>query len=224
MAATADTQAATAPATQDIPGEHTTIFTPQRLRMLAYVGGALVIAAAAAWFIMTANRRKEEYASRALDEGRNAAEQLNMGLAVQQFTKVISSYKGTDAAYEAALGIAQARLISGQNELAIASLGDFIKTNPPATYQAPAEGLLGTAYENTARWPEALAAYRKAADLYSVDYLKASALLDAGRAARLGGKRDDAMAIYREVLAKYGKTAAQTEAQIRLAELNGGQP
>ena len=57
-----------------------------------------------------------------------------------------------------------------------------------------------------------------------MDYLKASALLDAGRAARLGGKRDDAIEIYQEILAKYGKTAAETEAQIRLSELTLGQP
>ena len=123
-----------------------------------------------------------------------------------------------------ALGIAQARLVSGQNELAIASLTTFLKENPPATYAAPANGLLGTAYENTARWDEAVAAYQKSAEAYDVDYLKASALLDAGRAARLGGKRDEAVTIYREILAKYGKTAAQTEAQIRVAELTGGTP
>jgi TolA-binding protein len=194
------------------------------MRILGYAGAAILVIAAAAWFMVTASKRKEEYASRALDEARNAAEQGNMGVAVQGFTKVTTSYAGTSAAYEASLGIAQARLVSGQNELAIASLTAFLKDNPPATYAAPANGLLGTAYENTARWPDALASYRKAADLYDVDYLKASALLDAGRAARLGGKKDEAVTIYREILAKYGKTAAQTEAQIRLAEITGGQP
>ena len=130
--------------------------------MLGYVGAALVLIAAAAWFMVTANQRKEQYAARALDEARNAAEQGNIGVAVQGFTRVATSYKGTSAAYEAALGIAQARLVSGQNELAIASLTDFLKTNPPAFYAAPANGLLGTAYENTTRWAEAEAAYRKA--------------------------------------------------------------
>jgi TolA-binding protein len=224
MAATANTQASTsAPAATPVSGS-TAFFTPQRIKLLSYAGSVLLVIAAAAWFMVTAAKRKEAYASRALDEARNAAEQGNMGVAVQGFTKVTTTYKGTGAAYEAALGIAQARLVSGQSELAIASLTDFLKSNPPANYAAPGNGLLGTAFENTSRWAEAQAAYRKASDLYDVDYLKASALLDAGRAARLGGKRDEAAAIYREILAKYGKTAAQTEAQIRLAEITGGQP
>ncbi len=224
MAATAETQvtasaSSTAPDADSVP-----FFTPQRIRLLSYAGGAVLLVAAAAWFVVTANHRKQEYASRALDEARNAAEQGNMAVAVQGFTKVTTSYSGTAAAYEAALGIAQARLVSGQNELAIASLTSFLKDNPPTTYAAPANGLLGTAYENTSRWPEAEAAYQKAADEYDVDYLKASSLLDAGRAARLGGKRDEAVAIYRQILDKYSKTAAQTEAQIRMAELTDGQP
>lgn len=225
MAPTEDTQKTSAPPAA-APGAAAaeTFFTPQRLRVLGYVAAAALLIAAGAWFMVTAKQRKEQYASRALDEARNAAEQGNIGLAVQGFTKVVSSYKGTAAAYEASLGIAQARLVSGQNELAIAALTDFLRTNPPAFYAAPANGLLGTAYENTGRWNDALAAHRKAADLAGVEYLKASALLDAGRAARLGGKRDEAIAIYREILTKHGKTAAQTEAQIRLAELTGGQP
>jgi tetratricopeptide (TPR) repeat protein len=223
MAPTAVTQTPSAPpAAAPADGASGTFFTPQRLRVLGYAGAAALVLAAAAWFMVTASHRKEQYAARALDEARNAAEQGNLGVAVQGFTKVVTSYKGTAAAYEASLGIAQARMISGQNELAISSLEDFLKTNPPAFYAAPAYGLLGTAYENTARWADALAAHRKSADLAGVEYLKASALLDAGRSARLAGKRDEAIAIYREILEKHGKTAAQTEAQIRLAELTGG--
>jgi len=224
MAPTVETQKPPAsPAAIPAAGD-VTFFTPQRLRLLGYAGAAALVIAAAVWFMVTANHRKQEYAGRALDEARNAAEQGDMGAAVQGFTRVVTSYKGTGAAYEASLGIAQARLVSGQNELAIASLTDFLKTNPPDFYAAPAYGLLGTAYENTARWGDAQAAHRKSADLAGVEYLKASALLDAGRAARIGGKRDDAIAIYREILEKHGKTAAQTEAQIRLAELTGGKP
>lgn len=223
MAATTDSSPSTS-ASAPVSGGTESFFTPQRLKLLAYAGGALVVVAAAAWFMITASHRKEAFAARALDEARSSAEQGNMGVAVQQFTKVATTYKGTGAAYEASLGIAQARLVSGQNELAIASLGDFLKSNPPALYAAPANGLLGTAFENTSRWAEAEAAYRKASELYDVDYLKAASLLDAGRAARLGGKRDDAIAIYREIMAKYGKTAATTEAQIRLGELTSGQP
>ena len=56
-----------------------------------------------------------------------------------------------------------------------------------------------------------------------MDYLKASSLLDAGRAAQLAKKPDEAKAIYNEIITKYGKTGAMTEAQVRLAELTSHQ-
>jgi len=59
----------------------------------------------------------------------------------------------------------------------------------------------------------------RAADL---PYLKASYLVDAGRAYREGGKTQQAIAAYREIIAKYPKTTSMTEAQVRLAELTDG--
>lgn len=196
--------------------------TPQRIRIGSIVGGVVLLAGLAAWFTITAGRRKETFAASALDQAREAAAQGNMGVAVEGFTRVAKTYAGSAASYEATLGIAQARLVSDQNELAIATLGDFLKTNPPAEYASPANGLLGTAYENTGKFPEADAAYRKAADLAALDYLKATDLLDAARAARLAGKPDEAKEIYNTIITKYGKTGSKTEAQVRLAEMTGG--
>ena len=47
-------------------------------------------------------------------------------------------------------------------------------------------------------------------------------MLDAGRAAQLARKTDEAKAIYNEIITKYAKTGAVTEAQVRLAELTAG--
>lgn len=197
--------------------------TPQRAKMLGIAGGAVLVVALGIWFAITAGRRKEAFAARDLETARITAEQGNLPEAVAQFEKVITSYAGTSAAYSASLGVAQARLVSGQTELAIASLLDFLKTNPPALYASPANGLLGSGYENTGKFAEAAAAYRKAADEATSDYLKASALLDAGRAFRLAKNKDEAMKCYREILDKYAETAAKTEAEVRLAEMTIGQ-
>ena len=217
-------KASTAPATpipatavagmDDLP-----FLTPQRIRLLGIGAAVLLVVGLAVWFTITAGRRKESFAAAALEQARDAAAQNNFGVAVQGFTRVATSYSGTAAAYEATLGIAQTRLVADQNELAISTLTDFLRTNPPPLYASPANNLLGTAYENTGKFAEAVAAYRKAATLATVDYLKASSLLDAGRAAQLAGKPDDAKAIYNEIISKYGKTGALTEAQVRLAEL-----
>ena len=101
MAATAETQTPHPLSSTARPSASAPFLTPQRLRLLSYAGGAVLLVAAAAWFMVTANKRKQEYASRALDEARNAAEQGNMAVAVQGFTKVTTSYGGTPAAYEA---------------------------------------------------------------------------------------------------------------------------
>ncbi len=206
------------------PGEtgETPFFTPQRIRQFGIAGAVILVIALVAWFAITAGRRKETFAARELEVGRSQAEQGNLAGAVEQFNKVAKSYAGTSAAYDATLGIAQARLVNGQNELAIGSLQEFLKTNPPVNYASPANGLLGTAYENTGKFADAATAYRKSADLASLDYLKATALLDQGRALRSAGKKDEAIAVYREILSKYGATANKTEAQVRLGELTLG--
>jgi TolA-binding protein len=221
MATTTTTVTPKPIATADASSEET-LLTPQRIRVLGIAGAALLLIALVVWFVVTSGRRKEAFATTALEQARDAAAQSNFGVAVQGFNRVVSQFSGTPAAYEATLGIAQTHLVAGQNELAVTSLGDFLKTNPPPEYAATANQLLGTAYENLGKFAEALAAYRKSADLATMDYVKAAALLDAGRAARLGKKPDEAKAIYREIIAKYPKTGSVTEAQVRLTELGPG--
>lgn len=194
-------------------------FTPQRVKLLSIAGAVALVAAVGIWFFITAGQRKELFATRALDNARATAESGDIAAAVQQFEQVASSYAGTSAAHEANLGIIQARLVAGQAELAISTVETFLASNPPATYAAPANTLLGTALENTGRFAEAAASYRKASELATVDYLKAAWLLDAGRATRLAGKPDEARAIYEEIISKFGETSARSEAEVRLAEL-----
>lgn len=196
--------------------------TPMRIRLLAIIGGALLLIGLVTWFLVTASHRKEAFAARALEAARGTAESGDLGAAVQQFEQVATTYAGTDAGYDAILGTAQARLIAGQAELAISSLEEFLRGNPPARYGSPANGLMGTALENTAKFAEAQAAYRRASDLATVPYLKAELLLDAGRAARLAGDTAGARAIYQEIVDRYGETVSRSEAEVRLVELTAG--
>jgi TolA-binding protein len=217
MAENIDSTTGASPASRELT--ETPWLTPQRTRMLAIAGAVVLVVALAIWFVTTAGKRKELFAARALETARSTAESGDVATAVQQFEQVAQSYGGTGAGYEASLGVVQARLVAGQSELAIATVEEFLKSDPPAAYAAPANTLLGTALENTGRYAEAAVTYRKASDLATVDYLKAASLLDAGRAARLGGKAAEAQAIYEEIIAKFGETAARTEAEVRLAEM-----
>ena len=195
-----------------------------RARQRQLVALAVVLAATAivGWFVVDSGRRKEDFAARSLNQARAAAEAGNLPLASSQLQKLITTYKGTDAASEAVVTLNQVRMVNGQSELAAVGLKDYLATRPPAKYGAPASGLLGAALENSKHWSEAGNAYNQASNLADVPYLKANYLIDAGRAFRLGGKREDAKRAYRTILEKYPNSPSFTEAQVRLAELTNG--
>jgi tetratricopeptide (TPR) repeat protein len=192
----------------------------QRTLTIAAITVALI--ALAAWAFVTSGRRKEEFATRALLEARLTAERGNLPLAATQFQGVVDTYRGTDAAQEAMIGMNQLRLINGQSDLAAVSLREFLAANPEPRFAAPAQGLLGAALENAGLPADAAAAYQAAADVAPIDYLKAEYLLQAGRALLAAGKRAEAEAAYRRVVTEFEETASLTEAQVRLSELTAG--
>jgi outer membrane protein assembly factor BamD (BamD/ComL family) len=193
-----------------------------RQRHIIAAAAILAAVAVVAWFIVASGRRKEEFAARSLNQARAAAEAGNLPLASSELQKLISAYKGTEAAHEAVITLNQVRMVNGQNELAVVGLREFLNGNPPDQYRTPASGLLAAALENAKQWEEAGKAYTQAANTAEVEYLKAQYLIDAGRAYRLGGKLEEAARAYRTILQKYPKSSSVTEAQVRLAEITDG--
>lgn len=193
-----------------------------RNRQLAAAAIAAAALALIAWFVVSSGRRKEEFAARSLNQARAAAEAGNLPLASSELQKVIQTYKGTDAANEAVITLNQVRMVNGQSELAAVGLKDFLAAKPDPKYAAPASGLLGAALENSQKWSDAGQAFLNASKAADLPYLKARYLVDAGRAFREGGKTQQAIAVYREIIEKFPKTTSMTEAQVRLAELTDG--
>lgn len=193
-----------------------------RERLLLVILGVLAVAAIAGWFVMASGKRKEQFAARSLNQARTAAEAGNLPLASSELQRLITTYKGTDAASEAVLTLNQVRMVNGQSELAAVGLREYLATKPAAKYVAPAYGLLGASPENSKRMAEAGDAYRHASEAADVEYLKASYLIDAGRAYRSANRTEDAERVYRTVVTKYPKSPSFTEAQVRLAELTDG--
>ena len=188
------------------------------------IGAVLVavLVALAGWFVVASGKRKEQFASRSLNQARAAAEAGNLPLASSELQKLMTAYAGTDAAREAVITLNQIRMVNGQSELAAVGLREFIATRPPVQYVTPAYGLLAAALENSKRWTEAGEAYSQASSTAQVDYLKAQYLVDAGRAYREGGKTQEAAKAYRTVVEKYPESPSFTEAQVRLAEITDG--
>jgi predicted negative regulator of RcsB-dependent stress response len=194
----------------------------KRQRLFLIVLGIVVAGALVGWFVMVSAERKEQFAARSLNQARTAAEAGNLPLASSELQRLITTYRGTEAAYEAVITLNQVRMVNGQSELAAVGLREFLATDPPEKYVAPAYGLLGAALENAKRWGEAANAYQQAANAASVPYLKASYLVDAGRAFGLAGRSEEAAKAYRTILEKYSDAPSFTEAQVRLAELTEG--
>ena len=192
-------------------------------KLVLGIAGALVIVALGTWLVVETGQRRQLRAAEQLDQARSIAENGNLPLAANELQKIIETYKGTEAATEAAVTLNQVRMVNGQSELAIVGLQEFLKANPKKVYRVPALGLLGEALENAGRPAEAAEAYSSAAVDAEVDYLKAQYLLFAGRAYRNAGKPEDAIKALQKIRADYPNSTAMTEATIRLAELTKGQ-
>ncbi len=192
-------------------------------KVLSYSLIALAIIAAGGWLWRETGRRKEAAATAALQEAQLKMENGDLGPAATDFQRIIQTYSGTDAAYQAELGANSIRIASGQSQIAIDELRKFVGSNPPPYFAAGAWGMLGAALENTKQYDEAATAYRRSAELASEDYRKVDGLLGASRAYKLAGKSDQSLTLLREILSKYSKnTPGVAEATVRLAEATQG--
>jgi predicted negative regulator of RcsB-dependent stress response len=207
---------------QATPAAAPTPWYRDRNRVAIAAGVAVILIAVLGWFMISSNRRKEEFAQRSLNQARTAAEAGNLPLASSELQKVIETYRGTDAATEAVLTLNQVRMVNGQSELAAVGLRDFLAAGPDQKYLAPGNGLLAAALENSKRFAEAGAAFEEASQTAELEYLKARYLIDAGRAYRAAGQDQKAVAVYRTVIEKFPESSSFTEAQVRLAELTDG--
>jgi outer membrane protein assembly factor BamD (BamD/ComL family) len=191
-------------------------------RPLLIALGLVLAALVVGWFVVSSGKRKEEFAARSLNQARVAAEAGNLPLASSELQKLITTYRGTDAASEAVITLNQVRMVNGQSELAAVGLREYLGSKPAQKYLAPVYGLLGAALENSKRWAEAGNAYSQAAGAAELKYLKANYLVDAARAYREAGRMEDAVRAYRTIVEKYPDSPSFTEAQVRLAELTEG--
>ncbi len=191
-------------------------------RFTAIAGGAVVVAGLVVWLVILDGQRKEAYADRALSVAMSAAGANNLPLASSELQKVISTYGGTPAAGQAVIMLNQIRLASGQGELAITGLQEYLKTKPEPRFAVQGWGLLGSALENAKRPSEAAAAYLSASESATDTYLKAEYLTQAARAHLNDGKPDEAVKLYRRIMSDFSKTPAVGEASVRLSELTKG--
>jgi tetratricopeptide (TPR) repeat protein len=190
---------------------------------LSYGAVILAVVLLGGWFYMETGKRKAIAGNDALDRARAAFESGNLPAASTEFQRIAQSFGGTDAGFQAELALNEVRLTSGQAQLAVDELRKFAERNPPAFYGSGANLLMGAGLENLGKYDEAVAAYRRAAELAAEDYRQIEALVAAARASRLAGKETEAVEILRGVVSKYPTdTPGVAEAEVRLAEWTRG--
>ena len=220
--AKAETAAAPAPALAGggTDGGHSLADWAERNRkLLLGIGAVLLLGALAAWLLATTSKRKEAFAGQQLSQARAIAESGDLPRAASEFQRISESFRGTDAAQFAVIGLNQVRLISGQTELAVIGLQEFVASGPEPRFQASAQALLGAALENTGKTVEAATAYQAASDAADGPYLKADFLLQAGRAWGGAGDTAKSIAAFKRIVDEFSEMPAATEAKVRLAEV-----
>jgi len=191
-------------------------------RTVTIVLGVIAVVVGGALFWRAATERRENFAERALQTARSAAEAGNLPLAASDLARLISTYGGTRAAQEATLLLAQIRLLDNQATIAAADLRTFIESGPRTEFRAPASGLLGAALEEAGQFREAAQSYERAAEATSYAGVKNQHLLDAGRAYTMAGDTASATAVYQRILDLARSGTDSVEALIRVSELTKG--
>ncbi len=182
-----------------------------------------VVAVGGIWFVISAKGRKEAFAARALRDAQAAVSAGNLPLATSDLSRIVTTYRGTAAASEAAVLLGQLRLSQGQPDSAIGELRAFLRTDPAPRFLAAAQNLLGAALEQTGRTLEAAEAYQQAAAAWPYEYLQDQALLDAARLFRTAGDTARAAKAYETILRQHPQSPSALEAKLRLAELRRGE-
>jgi len=197
------------------------VWFKEHTREVAFGVGAVLILVAAGWLYITSEARKQAFAAQALTQARSDAEAGNLPLAASDLARIIDRYGGSASADEAAVLLNEIRLIQGQSALAIKDLQTFVQKGHPKHVLASAWSLLGGGLEDQHKYKDAAAAYRRASEEAPHDFLKATYLLDVGRALALAGDSAASRAAYTEVIQKFGQLGQAAEARVRLGELGG---
>jgi predicted negative regulator of RcsB-dependent stress response len=194
----------------------------QNQRTAKWTAGVVVFLAASVWFYLSYVERRESFAARELQQARSAVASGNAPLAASDLSRIASSYRNTAAGQEAAIVLAQLRLLQGQAALAVPDLRLFLASNPGQGYAASAHALLAAALEQVGNAAEAGKEYEAAAESYPYNFLKAQNLVEAGRVYWAAGDTAKAAAAYGRVLKDFKDQPGALEARIRLSELRRG--
>lgn len=196
-------------------------FEEHQATMLKIAGGAVLIIALAAFWVMSKSRAESqasyELGMAILSSQTSAGDPVAL---TQQFLQIAERYSGTASGDDARYYLAKLKAQQHQPEEALKAYEDFLEHAGKASYLYPA-ALAGKAstLEDLGRPKEAAEYYLKAAEVRKNFFAEASFRLDAARCFLAAGEKDRAREQYQSVTAHYPKTAYSQKAEDGLARL-----
>ncbi|MGI8510799.1 MAG: tetratricopeptide repeat protein [Gemmatimonadaceae bacterium] len=188
----------------------------QHKRNLAYVGVAILVIGAGAWFYVRSNALKEQHAELAYETALQSVSSGNLPLAQSDLKKVTVRYSGTNGAAQSAMALAKLYYEQGKYQAGIDALKEPASHDGDLEYGAKL--LLAAGYQGLGNAQQAATVYEAAAGLARFDADRAGAMAMAARAYQQANNKAAAVKIWNDLL-KDTKSGFDAEAQIRLGEL-----
>jgi len=177
----------------------------------------VAVVAGGFWFYRLQQATQARNAAAALNQAEQSVANQNLPLAKSQLEAMIKRYPATSSGKVGMYILAQVHYQVGEYQQGIDALKPLTDGDDPY-FTAGALSLVAGGYEQLKKYPEAAAAFQKAAASYKYESEKAVALASAARDLLLAGKVDDAKAIYRQLAADPEGFGA-AEARVRLGEM-----
>ncbi|HET6681486.1 MAG TPA: tetratricopeptide repeat protein [Gemmatimonadaceae bacterium] len=188
-----------------------------RENLTAVIIGAVVVVAGIVG-ISVARRSaaiKETRAEQALFAAQQSFTAGNLPLAQSDLQKMLARYDGTRAADQASLLLAQIHYQAGQVDSGLVLLGKMTSAGPEG---AAVDALRAAGLETQNKLDDAAAAYQAAAQKAGAGSVADGYRAEAARVLATAGKKDEALAIWRE-LANDEESFYAAEAHVRIGEL-----
>ncbi|HEX6537078.1 MAG TPA: tetratricopeptide repeat protein [Gemmatimonadaceae bacterium] len=186
-------------------------------KQLTIVAVAIIAIAGGVWFYQKSHQARTRNASAALAQAEQAVGAGNLALAQSDLDKIVSRYGGTVPGKQAILVLAQVLYDRGQYAQGIQQLQKLVDSDD-AYLRAGALNLIGAGYEQQAKYADAAASYRKAADATAYPADRDQYLASAARALTSAGKTAEAKEIWSKLAADPTSPTA-AEARVRLGEI-----
>jgi tetratricopeptide (TPR) repeat protein len=187
-------------------------------RLLGGAAAVIAVAVAGYWFYTRSQQIKTINAERSLMQAEQSLQSGNAALATSDLQRVVTRYKGTGAATEAALLLGQTDYNASKYQEGIKVLQDI--SGHAGASEGSVQSLIGDGYSQLGKQTDAAKAYERASQASEFIAEKAYYRAKAARAYTSAGNVAEAKRLWTELSTNEKMQSVAAEARVRLAELD----